>query len=77
MRTWRVVFTDGPGIERKHPDTLMTEIKVFVRVQEYWNGNELRPCVGMRAEDASHQWHRDYFADFDSKNRLPEKLVPR
>jgi len=58
---WHNVYKDEVSLGHHsahyaaHFGTQVAEVD-WLRVEERWNGHWLRPCVGMRAEQASHVW---------------------
>ncbi len=67
--TWNNLYTDGYGMTYVHktpqeadhyasswegPEPFTKYEPEFVRVEQRWNGHWLRPCVGMRSDEASH-----------------------
>lgn len=63
MRTWHNVYNDRTSVWNLSPKVAQFfsydsdgQDNGFVRVEEHWNGHPLRPCVGMQAGQASHEW---------------------
>lgn len=56
--TWLNVYSDvGAMLGLDSPrvaQALRTSSASWLRVEQRWNGQRLMPCVGMRAEQASH-----------------------
>lgn len=58
--TWSAVYNDGEEFCSDHVGTAnihcMNLGLNLSRIEQRWNGHWLRPCVGMRADQASHEW---------------------
>ncbi len=62
--TWTNIYSDADGADHFSPSmahAFASLEKGFIRVEQRWNGHWLRPPVGMRADQASHQLIRKFY----------------